>query len=747
MVCKLSDLTLMFLLMLCSFASPASAISVSVSSGDSGGSIMSSESFDLDDSTYLQDGITLDGGSMYLSRQAGGAGENSLEQALSGKDYSLQNNIKSVGSFSAYTSSIASPREASLSQDVAGTGSMSLALQSTQPFAEAVQEAGVVSGDIVSTHSISAGPGVFAGQSTKMAGQSGYVGSGAFSMRNSMVATGSFQGESSLDAALSSGGWGDAVIGGKVAVNGATWLDDATLKEIGSETLGMSLHGLQETPSGIGTFDMTAANVMSWEKAESEGGEESSTLYQGGSSSSYDLTGWRWNTYDPKVQLYLKASSVPSNINQESARTAISDAANTWDDAVAQNIFADGQTVISDSSKAIDTGDGFNVHAWKYIPSSGTLAYCRTWYNYPIVDGYWSATESDVSYNTNTAGSWSWSTTGGDIDVQTVALHELGHTIGMGDLYTLPSGDPRRYDWDQIMNSYNDVQRTLGNGDLAGARVMYGTPIWDGWSDLGGYCTSNPYLIEDSLGRTHVLVRGSDNALWDKVDGVWHSLGGYCTSDPSAVMDTNGDIYVFVRGSDYALWTRRLNTADMSLTSWLSLGGYCTSDSSAVYDGNGGIYPFVRGSDNALWTKRLNTADMSLSSWLSLGGYCTSDSSAVHDGNGGIYSFVRGSDNALWTKRLNTADMSLSSWRSLGGYCTSDSSAVYDGNGGIYSFVRGSDNALWTKRLNTADMSLSSWRSLGGYCTSDSSAVYDSSIGKSIIAVVGGSKEMRLRYA
>ena len=517
MVGRLSDFILIFLVMLCSFTSPASAISVSVSSGDGSGSVASSEIFNLDDSTSLQEGITLDGASMYQNRQVIGSGENGLKQSVSGKDYSLQNNIKSVGYFSAYTTSIASPQEASLSQNVAGTGSMSLALMSSQEFAEASQEASVVSGDIASVQSISVGQGVFAGQSTKIAGQSGYVGAGAFSRKNAMVAMGSFLGESSLDAALSSGASGDAAIGGEVAVNGATWIDDATLKKIGSETLGMSLHGLQETPSGIGTFDLGAANVIMQEKTQSGEGEESSILYQGGSSSSYVLTGWRWNTRDPKIQLYLKANTVPSNINQESERAAISTAANTWDDAVAQNIFADGQTVISDSSKAIDQRDGFNVNAWKYLSDApSALAYTRTWYNpSQVVDGYASALESDVSFNSR----WSWSTTGSNYDVQTVALHELGHIIGLGDLYTLPSGDPRRYDWDQIMNSYNDIQHTLGNGDSAGAQRLYGQsmPISN---NIALRTYNGQYVCAEGGGGRELVANRNWIAQWETFETI-----------------------------------------------------------------------------------------------------------------------------------------------------------------------------------------------------------------------------------
>jgi hypothetical protein len=71
------------------------------------------------------------------------------------------------------------------------------------------------------------------------------------------------------------------------------------------------------------------------------------------------------------------------------------------------------------------------------------------------VGGYYSAIESDLSFNTK----YGWSTSGTkNYDVQTTALHELGHTIGLGDLYGKSqfSGDTR-----QIMHYYTGVKTTL----------------------------------------------------------------------------------------------------------------------------------------------------------------------------------------------------------------------------------------------------------------------------------------------
>jgi hypothetical protein len=521
---RISRLAFAWLLITCVVAAPAMAITVSLSSSDGGETSSSSQSFNLDRSTWLQQDINLASGKISSHLQAEGEGKNMLSQSLSGNGYALDSDVDSQGMLSVSISSSASGQLGSISQDVAGAGCLSLSLQGEQGGASAGQEASVAYGVLSSSQSLSAGEGqgALSRQSTKIAGEAGQVGSQAYSSASLMLAEGTFSGRSSLDADLSAGAEGDSKVGGSIAVNGATWLDDATLQTVRTENLGMSLQGLQATSDErIGSFSVRAVNMDALAIAQAgQSIEEADSLssLSGGSSTSYILARnsagypYRWNQAEPKVQLYLKSDTVPSNLDPVEVKYAISAAANTWDNAVAANLFADGQTVISDPSKGIDQRDGYNVNAWKYLSDApNALAYSRTWSGGPIVNGYYSTLESDISYNSR----WTWSTSGGDYDVQSVAVHELGHTIGLGDIYStayggsLPPTDPRTQDFDQVMNAYDAPQKTLGNGDRTGAQLLYGVPNSDDFmaSKIGVLRNGAWYL--DNNG----------NGAWDPASG------------------------------------------------------------------------------------------------------------------------------------------------------------------------------------------------------------------------------------
>ena len=734
---QLASLMIIFIFSGALLTAPVLGISVSVSTGDGSDVATSTSSYSLDDSTSLNEDITLTDGELQKSLQASGTGKNKISQQMTSGSSYLQSSMSSEGSLDISSSGDASAGSASLGVGVAAQGDFSLSGQASQGQAESGQEAGVSYGLISTSQSLSAGQGAVSSQSTVMAGAAGYVGSAALSQQNDMVATGSFLGDGLLSADLGAVAAGTAATSGKASLDGVTYLSEDTFHEISSESLGMRMTGLRDVGGAVGSFDM---NVFNREGADNYAYSQAAGT-AGGSSSSYRLTGYRWNQNNPQIQLYLNPNDMPSGLTQASARDAIWAAANTWDYAVAQNLFIDTNTVIVDSNKAVTdpfakgSMDGYNVHGWWNL-GGRYLGMSRWWYNTePIIGGYMPIVESDVWYATDKSWTTDWNTAVNSgisiIDLQSLATHELGHSIGLGDLYSteigpggLPPSDPRTKDFEQVMNAYDAPQRTLGNGDRMGAQKLYGSQ----WISLGGTLTSNPYIIKDAQNKDHIFVRGPDYCLWDNFDGNWYNLGGTISSDATAVRDKNGYIYVFVVDNNKALWTKRLNPSDMtSMTSgnWKNLGGYITSNPSPVYDGQGSIFTFVRDSNNALFTKRLNTGDMTTGDWKNLGGYITSDPSSVYDGQGSIFTFVRDEKYALWTKRLNVYDMVCGDWKNLGGYVTSNPSSVYDGQGSIFTFVRDEKYALWTKRLNTGDMTLGKWNKLGGYITSDPSSVYD----------------------
>lgn len=155
------------------------------------------------------------------------------------------------------------------------------------------------------------------------------------------------------------------------------------------------------------------------------------------------------------------------------ANNAVTLAANTWDywtKPDQNNLFM--PTVINDASKSTDVADGYSVQAFKPISGTSTLAYTRIYTN-----RYGYIAEADTCYNTNRVWTTDFSVAKSNrnvIDLQTVALHELGHACGLGDLYTLPSTDPRRKDTNEIMNSYGAPRHNLGAGDIKGLQSIYG---------------------------------------------------------------------------------------------------------------------------------------------------------------------------------------------------------------------------------------------------------------------------------
>lgn len=470
------------------FVAPVLGISIGYNAGGSGSSVSSHTRYSLDDSASLEEQAVLGDGGIFQSRQASGNGHNSIDQTVSAEGQSANNKIDSVGAFCASTSALASDGGLGIRQSLSGSGDLEALIGGKTAFGSSGQEASVVGGELSTTQSLAASGRIISSQDTVLKGQSGDIASGSSSHENEMTVAGGFSGNGDLKAGLSAVAADRAFMSGDASFVGVPVLDNGNLQAAASGDLAMSVDGLYAQPKGeLGTFGLSAAN---FEKAPGGG----TPLYDlpnydttnGGRNDAYLLTGWRWNQNVPQIKLYLRDDANLRNekLTATAVKSALENAANTWDAAADKNLFMDNnaalktETVTVSSTVKADAYDGKNVVAWKGFASNmnSALAYSRTWYNTNKIGGYNSALESDLSFNTR----YSWSTIGVDgtlnkygspIDVESVALHELGHTIGLGDLYGKSqfASDTR-----QVMHYYDRIKRTLGNGDKTAAWMLYG---------------------------------------------------------------------------------------------------------------------------------------------------------------------------------------------------------------------------------------------------------------------------------
>jgi len=117
------------------------------------------------------------------------------------------------------------------------------------------------------------------------------------------------------------------------------------------------------------------------------------------------------------------------------------------------------------SSSAWGENDGKNIVCFGNIAESGVLAQNILWYN----SSTGQTLDSDVEFNTN----FPWGTDGSSnsYDVQNVGTHELGHSVGLADLYGAADSEKTMYGYSATGET---KQRTLDQDDINGINYLYG---------------------------------------------------------------------------------------------------------------------------------------------------------------------------------------------------------------------------------------------------------------------------------
>lgn len=349
------------------------------------------------------------------------------------------------------------------------------ALSGKRDSSAAGQMAGVLNGAVSSDLMLVVDDSILAYQNTNAEGDEGILGSIANSKANKMAIDGSFLGSGDFSTEQLSVAGSAAKVYGTVSFNGQEVINGDVLDGIASGELAVSSDGIYEDRNGdLGAFEVSATNLL-----------DSSA-----NSIGYETAGWMWAS----PIHYKLSTSVIGRTKATSYAKEISKGANEWDSNTAKNVFKGTDTANTPGSGNVleltaktpvkgryqgGTGDGNNNYmAFSRAVTGSTIAVTYTWYYTNVyvtgADGnsYNKAAESDVYFSANKAwriASRESSATNSKFDVRTIATHEVGHSLGLADLYGST-------DSDKIMYGYNNgqVKWSLRSGDKLGLWTLYG---------------------------------------------------------------------------------------------------------------------------------------------------------------------------------------------------------------------------------------------------------------------------------
>jgi len=179
------------------------------------------------------------------------------------------------------------------------------------------------------------------------------------------------------------------------------------------------------------------------------------------STRAYVLEGPKWPNGTVTMQLSLGNAGQTLSDGNTSWNSAVAPALTMWN----QVMGAAQLTGVMNSTAAVSQGDGVNSMAFAntfFGSSFGSNTLAITGYSYSGS----TMREADILFN----NAWTWDSYRGSLrsamDIQRVALHELGHVLGLGHSTVSTA----------IMYAYVGNTDTLTPDDIAGAQSLYGAP-------------------------------------------------------------------------------------------------------------------------------------------------------------------------------------------------------------------------------------------------------------------------------
>ena len=191
------------------------------------------------------------------------------------------------------------------------------------------------------------------------------------------------------------------------------------------------------------------------------GGEEPDT------SSCYEFLskGAKWKTVEPYIvnpanTRGLDATFVTDNLAADIGK---------WETAARVDILGDEVVGIVDGADTVSP-DNKNEVYFADVDYEGAIAIAIVWGIFGGPPPFRELVEWDMIFDDI---DFDWSATGEEdkMDFESIATHELGHSAGLGDLYTDECSEQTMYGY----ASYGETKkRSLEAGDIAGIQKLYG---------------------------------------------------------------------------------------------------------------------------------------------------------------------------------------------------------------------------------------------------------------------------------
>ena len=175
--------------------------------------------------------------------------------------------------------------------------------------------------------------------------------------------------------------------------------------------------------------------------------------------------GARWKVIEPYVVNPSNARGLDGMFIADNLATDIG----KWEGAAVKDILGTGTTTSEPLSADTSAPDGRNEVYFADVGQNGAIAITIVWGVFrgsasqkQLVE--WDQVYDDVDYDWSAAGE------AGKMDFENIATHELGHSVGMSDLYSGSCGQETMYGY----ADYGETnKRTLESGDITGVKLLY----------------------------------------------------------------------------------------------------------------------------------------------------------------------------------------------------------------------------------------------------------------------------------